>query len=134
MDYEHDQPTYDLKDIPRMKIGYVGTFDDCTPDKEQARKILEESAEVFAAWQDWSNWEYRKDNSPDDYAVSVHANDARNWLAEECADVVQAIANLLCGLGINDLTPWLRAIENKNAERGYVYAGEKPNDWTEVER
>ena len=37
-----------------VEIGSVRTFPDVRPDKAQALKVVEEAAEVYAAWQDWS--------------------------------------------------------------------------------
>ena len=122
MEHEYEQPP-ELLDIPRMKLGYIGTFDGIDADKEQARKVLEESAELFGAWQEWSEWNGRKDTAENPYAASVREYDARQDLALECADVIQAIANLLSALDINDLSPYLRIVETKNAERGHVYLG-----------
>lgn len=101
-----------------VKIGTVNTFPDVEADKEQVMKVLEESAEVFGAWQEWITWEGRKDTSKDNYAASVRAYDAKNYLFEECADVIQAVSNLLAALGVEDFTEWMGIVEEKNRDRG----------------
>lgn len=102
-----------------VKIGEVNTFPNVEPDKEQALKVLEESAEVFGAWQEWSYWNGRVDISENPYAASVRAHDAKGYLCEECADLVTAIANLLAGLGVEDFADWLQVVEEKNRDRGH---------------
>lgn len=101
-----------------VKIGTVSTFADVKPDKAQAVKILEESVEVFAAWQgcacgDWN-----------ECANSIQARSpcfAYAALVNECADVIQAVCNLLAALGVDDLTAVLDRCKQKNIERGREY-------------
>lgn len=102
-----------------VKLGVVNTFPDVEADKEQALKVLEESAEVFAAWQDWSMWNGRMDNSENNYAAWVRATDAKHYLFEECADVITAVCNLLAAFGVEDFTKWLQVVEEKNRDRGH---------------
>lgn len=102
-----------------VKIGQVNTFPDVEADKEQALKVLEESAEVFAAWQVWSDWNGRIDTTENEYAAWVRATDAKGYLLEECADLITAVSNLLAGLGVTSLCDWLQVVEEKNRDRGY---------------
>lgn len=97
-----------------VKIGTVSTFADVKPDKAQAVKILEESAEVFAEWQNWN------DCSP--FAIDFGGERLfTNTLIDECADVIQATCNLLAALGVDDLTAVLDRCKQKNIERGREY-------------
>lgn len=86
-----------------VKIGKVATFADVQADKAQALKVLEEAAEVFAAWQQW------------DDSLRV---DKFFELVDECADVVQATCNLLASLGMDDFTNAMERCEKRNRERG----------------
>ena len=87
-----------------VRIGDVETFPDVQPDKEQAKKVLEEAAEVFGAWQAWENEPWRISNT--------------EALLDECADVIQAVANMLAAIGEEDFTEYMRACEERNRERG----------------
>ena len=97
-----------------VSIGEVATFPDVVPDKVQALKILEESAEVFGAWQSL------------DHALMVDVMNGSNaasarergYLLDECADVVQAVCNLIAALGVDDFTPWMEACRKRNEDRG----------------
>lgn len=87
-----------------VRIGEVATFPDVQPDKEQAKKILEEAAETFAAWQAWENEPWR-----------ISRTEA---LRDECADVIQAVANMLAAVGVEDFTGDMERCEARNRERG----------------
>lgn len=86
-----------------VTIGKVETFPDAKPDKAQAVKLLEEAAEVFAAWQVW-----------DDRACMFGFSD----IVDECADLIQATSNLLAGLGVDDMTEAMEGCRLRNVERG----------------
>jgi len=92
-----------------MIIGEVKTFPRCKlplETRDQALKILEESAEVFSKFDD--SWSY---NETDD----------ETWLdcvCSECADVIMAICNLLSLFKIEDMTPYMRRCEETQAKRG----------------
>lgn len=88
-----------------VEIGSVQTFPDVKPDKAQALKVLEEAAEVFGAWQRYG------------------AEDWKDVLLAECADVIQATLNLVAALGVEDFRPWMRACELRNRERGRITDG-----------
>ena len=87
-----------------VRIGEVATFPGVKPDKEQAKKVLEEAAEVFGALQSWEEQPW-----------SISRTEA---LRDECADVIQAVANMLAAVGIEDFTEDMAACEARNRERG----------------
>ena len=85
----------------------VSTFStDCT-DKEQAKKVLEEAAEVYGAWEGLGRpW---ADFMPRDRLLDA--------LADELADTITACCNLAERYGL-DLQAALGRVERKNLERG----------------
>lgn len=111
-----------------VKIGIVSTFADVKPDKAQAVKILEESAEVFSAWEN-SPFPHICQNNMHSCAVCENNPlvtqygmcNAIPYLVNECADVIQATCNLLAALGVDDLTAVLDRCKQKNIERGREY-------------
>lgn len=85
----------------------VSTFrTDCT-DKEQAKKVLEEAAETYGAWETlgrpWANF--------------IPCERLLDALADELADTITACANLADRYGL-DLQAALGRVERKNRERG----------------
>lgn len=88
-----------------VQMGSVRRFDEVKPDKAQALKPLEEAAEVFGAWQRYG------------------AEDWKDVLLDECADVIQATLNLVAALGVDDFRPYLKACERRNRERGRITDG-----------
>ena len=84
-------------------IGKVTTFANVQPDKAQALKVIEEAAEVFSAWEDWSR---------------THDPELLPPLVDECADVIQATANLLAALGVDDMREAMWMCEARNRKRG----------------
>lgn len=95
-------------------MGSVATFDDVKLDKAQALKVLEEASEVYNAWQVW-------DECRDAEAKAK----CRQSLMEECADVVQATANLVKACGCDDMRLHLMDWEDRNRKRGRI-TGSKP--------
>ena len=93
-----------------VRIGKVQTFEDARPDKQQALKVVEEAAEVFGAWQAWDSVDYG--------TATAEEDEAWRHLAGECADVVQAVANLLFALGVEDFRPQMALCAARNRERG----------------
>lgn len=91
-----------------MRIGTVGTFEGVEPSKAQALKVLEETAEVFGAWQSWEGCEGSKTE-----------------VLSECADVIQATCNLMAALGCEDATGLLMDCRNRNETRGRDYEPER---------
>lgn len=90
-----------------VTVGTVPVFASTEADKAQAMKVVEEAAEVFGAWQTWVDG--------DGYASD------RVAIADECADVVQAVCNLLDALGVEDMREPLRSCYRRNIERGREY-------------
>lgn len=87
----------------RVNIGTVRAFPGALPDKAQAMKVVEEAAEVFSAWEQWS---------------SVEDDGIRDMLVGELADCVTACANLAAALGVYDLARAVKEAEARNEERG----------------
>lgn len=79
-----------------VEIGKVAVFDNPKQNKAQALKPLEESAEIFSAWQ------------------SGKIQD----IVDECADTITATCNLLYSLGITDMTDAMERCKQRNHERG----------------
>ena len=86
-----------------VTIPPVRTFPCAEADKSQALKVVEESSEVFSAW------EIFRDDASDV---------KRSAVVDECADVIQATCNLLAALGVTDMTDAMAACERRNRERG----------------
>lgn len=87
-----------------VKIGEVATFPGVNADKAQALKVLEEAAEVFGAWQALDTGECSSSKRVD--------------VLNECADVIQAIANLIYAMGERDFAPYMDACRERNEKRG----------------
>jgi hypothetical protein len=87
-----------------VKIGEVVTFPGVRADKPQALKVLEEAAEVFGAWQvlDTDECSSRK----------------RVDVLNECADVIQSVANLIYAMGERDFAPYMDDCRERNEKRG----------------
>ena len=81
-------------------IGEVATFADVADTKEQAVKVLEEAAEVLGA---------------------VQHQESIDVLAE-CADVMQAVCNLVSAYGIHRFNDCMDECRVRNEERGREYA------------
>ena len=107
-------------------LGAVSTFRELRVDKAQALKPLEEAAEVFGAYQNMMTCAETYSAVVDD--VDGRAREIaegafmgyRESMVDECADVCQAVANLLAALGV-DGDEWAAAIgrcEKRNRERG----------------
>lgn len=92
----------------RVKIGDVLAFPNVKPDKAQALKVLEEAAEVFAAWQQWENYK--------DHPSNIWYEEAE--LLDELADVIQACVNLISAYGITDFELAMAQCETRNRKRG----------------
>lgn len=87
-----------------VNIGEVATFPGARADKAQALKVLEEAAEVFGAWQALDTGE----------CSSYKRVDVLN----ECADVIQSVANLIYAMGERDFAPYMNACRERNEKRG----------------
>ena len=97
-----------------VTVGNVETFPDARPDKEQVLKVLEECGEVFSAWEDYTSWQKAEEDGSATHIVAWR----RNNLISECADLIQATANLLAGLGVEDMTNAMERCRLRNVERG----------------
>lgn len=91
-----------------VDIGHVEAFPWVEPDKEQAKKVLEEAAEVFGAWQAWSDVD----------RDGLRPFGSRKRLLDECADLMQATCNLVASLGVSDFTGYMHECERRNRARG----------------
>ena len=99
-----------------VEVGKVAVFREVRPDKAQALKPIEETAEVFGAWQR--------------YAADVETGDAMGYprharvtgsfddLADELADVVMACANMARAIGIVDFSARMEECAKRNRARG----------------
>ena len=94
-----------------VKIPPVRTFQGVAPDKAQALKPLEEAAEIFGAWQIWDGLRELS---------SLVGEWERDYMLNECADVIQATLNLVAALGVEDFRPWMDECEKRNRERGRI--------------
>ena len=90
-------------DVPKRKtvnVGEVAVFPNAKADKEQAKKVLEEAAEVFGAWQ------------------NRELGIVCDSLLDEIADLITASCNLASALGFDDLRPAVEECRRRNEERG----------------
>lgn len=94
--------------------GSVATFDAVRPDKAQALKVLEEASEVYSAWQAWN-----------EYPGAEVKGECAQAVMEECADVIQATANLAKAMGCDDMRLDMMDCEDRNRRRGRI-TGLKP--------
>ena len=100
-------------------LGAVSVFREVAVDKAQALKPLEEAAEVFGAFQlldEAPMVEVATSGAVPDGLIAAR----RGKLVDECADVCQAVANLLAALGV-DGDEWAAAVgrcERRNRDRG----------------
>lgn len=99
-----------------VEIGKVAVFRDVAPDKAQALKPIEETAEVFGAWQAWDK--SRRMDEATGIPNSPRTLEARDALLDECADVVQAVCNLAASLGVRDMTDRMHECRVRNDKRG----------------
>ena len=95
-------------------VGTVATFDGVRPDKELALKVLEEASEVYSAWQAWN-----------EYPDAEVKGECAQTVMEECADVIQATANLAKAMGCDDMRLDMMDCEDRNRRRGRI-TGLKP--------
>lgn len=92
----------------------VSTFMMRCTGKEQAKKVLEEAAEAFGAWQRFvSVWHLVDKRAIDRYSLQ----EARLELADEIADVITAACNLVARYDI-DMDAAMARCEQRNRERG----------------
>lgn len=99
-----------------VEIGSVATFEAVVANKEQAVKVLEEAAELYAAWQEWAALDHNEQGYMEDLQAAVMA------MRAECADLIQAACNLMEGIGARDLNGAMQACRLRNELRGRVYS------------
>lgn len=83
---------------------------------------LEESAEVFGAWQKCSLIPLIAFD-PELWKIIPAVRFQRHKLLDECADVIQATCNLIASLGVEDFRPYMKECEQRNRERGRITDG-----------
>lgn len=101
-------------------LGAVSTFRELRVDKAQVLKIAEETCEVYSAWEDFDRICEAMDENVAADCGDAPIDSSRTALLDECADVCQAVANLLAALGV-DGDEWAAAIgrcEKRNRECG----------------
>jgi len=89
-----------------LNVGTVRTFDEVAPDKDQAKKILEEAAELYGAWDIW-----RKNQG--------HGDEIQD-IKDEACDLITAVSNLLKSIGVTDIQKDMKACESRNREKGRI--------------
>ena len=102
-----------------VNLGTIETFPNPSMDKPQALKILEESAEVYSAWENLCT---------DGHGAVMCRDNCQHFkfcstvdrLADECADVITAVANLLAALDITDAQPVMQRCVQRNRQRGRI--------------
>ena len=79
--------------------------------KDQAKKILEEAAEVYSAWENLDNYDGSDDINNDRLYCEV---------VKECADVIQASMNMMYAIGCSgvDIEHAMNRCLRRNKERG----------------
>ena len=97
-----------------VNVGEVAVIRDGGSPKERARKLVEEAAEAFSAWERWE----RADAGYDMAAI----DEARREIAQECADVITAACGLVWSIygGDTSLILEIEKCRRRNQERGRV--------------
>ena len=95
-----------------VNVGMVSVIRDGGSPKERARKLVEEAAEAFSAWE-------RFDRAEDDLAA---IDEAERDILDECCDVITAACGLIWSIygGDPDITVDIDACWNRNQKRGRV--------------
>lgn len=93
-----------------VNVGKVYVIRDGGSPKERARKLVEEAAEAFSAWERFDRAEY------DLEAIDA----AEREILEECADVITAACGLVWSIYGEDksLTLEIEKCKRRNEERG----------------
>ena len=95
-----------------VNVGNVSVIRDGGSPKERARKLVEEAAEAFSAWERFDRAEY------DLAAIDA----AEREIMEECADVITAACGLVWSIygGDTGLVMEMEKCKRRNEERGRV--------------
>lgn len=92
-----------------MRIGDVKPFRYVyADDRRQFARPLEEAAEFFVAWRSWIQ---RRDSQR-------YSAKARDEMLDRAADVIQAVANCVASIGIEDMSELMGRCERRNMKRG----------------
>ena len=103
-----------------VDVGLVPVVDCASDSKEQAVKVLEESAEVFGAWQTVHFWltvageEYP--GLDREGTVEVYTGN----LLDEIADLITAACGLASAMGCHDMTDKIMECADRNRNRGRI--------------
>lgn len=95
-----------------VNVGKVSVIRDGGSPKERARKLVEEAAEAFSAWE-----RLDRANTADDLAA---VDAAEREIVEECADVITAACGIMWEI-FSDEVSLERALyecKRRNEERG----------------
>lgn len=97
-----------------VNVGKVSVIRDGGRPKERARKLVEEAAEAFSAWE-----RFDRADAEDDLAA---IDDAALEIMDECADVITAACGLLWSIygGDTSLIMEMEKCKRRNEERGRV--------------
>lgn len=97
-----------------VNVGQVAVIRDGGSPKERARKLVEEAAEAFSAWE-----RYDRVYLMGDFGKIVIAEQE---IMNECADVITAACGLLWSVygGDIDITIDIEKCKRRNQERGRV--------------
>lgn len=97
-----------------VNVGKVYVIRDGGSPKQRARKLVEEAAEAFSAWE-----RFDRADAADDLAA---LDAAEREIAQECADVITAACGLIWSIygGNKSLVPDLEKCKRMNEERGRV--------------
>lgn len=95
-----------------VNVGKVSVIRDGGSPKERARKLVEEAAEAFSAWERFDRAEY------DLAAIDA----AEREILEECADVITAACGLIWSIyGVDtSIVLEIEKCKRRNQERGRV--------------
>lgn len=94
-----------------VNVGNVSVIRDGGSPKERARKLVEEAAEAFSAFE-------RYDRAESYQEIKA----AREEIVQECADVITAACGLLWSIygGSIDIAPDMKLCKYRNEKRGRV--------------
>ena len=97
-----------------VNIGKIYVIRDGGSPKERARKLVEEAAEAFSAWE-----RFDRAVAADDLAA---IDAAEREIMEECADVITAACGLVWSIygGDTSLVLEIEKCKRRNEERGRV--------------
>ena len=115
---EHHRPrkerVHEEKGRKMVNVGKVSVIRDGGSPKERARKLVEEAAVAFSAWERFD----RADAEDDLAAIDA----AEREIVQECADVITAACGLIWSIygGDPDITVDIDACWHRNQKRGRV--------------